>query len=179
MSGVVDFPVKPEARPYLEAFGRGDFIRDRREPDWLVGYRKASLARFAELGFPSRRSEAWRYIDLRPLEQRPMLPARSPKRASVRSSVRAGRARSPSFGCVARIDGSGDSRTAGTPSFASRNAAARSRATIFLPQRRIFRRWLRARYRPRRRYGTAVRDPSPRLGRHGRLAAHSQRRCRR
>src|SRR6516225_7604526 len=75
MSGVVDFPVKPEARPYLEAFGRGDFIRDRREPDWLVGYRKASLARFAELGFPSRRSEAWRYIDLRPLEQRPMLPA--------------------------------------------------------------------------------------------------------
>jgi len=90
MSGVVDFPVKPEARPYLEAFGRGDFIRDRREPDWLVGYRKASLARFAELGFPSRRSEAWRYIDLRPLEQRPMLPARSPKRASVRSSVRAG-----------------------------------------------------------------------------------------
>ena len=90
MSGVVDFPVKPEARPYLEAFGRGDFIRDRREPDWLVGYRKASLARFAELGFPSRRSEAWRYIDLRPLEQRPILPARSPKRASVRSSVRAG-----------------------------------------------------------------------------------------
>jgi Fe-S cluster assembly protein SufD len=72
MSAVVNFPVKPEARPYLDAFGRE---RGKSEPDWLAGYRKGSLARFAELGFPSRRSEAWRYIDLRPLEQRPMLPA--------------------------------------------------------------------------------------------------------
>ena len=72
MSAVVDFPVKPEARPYLEAFGRA---RRRSEPDWLAGYRNRSLARFAELGFPSRRSEAWRYLDLHRLEQRPMLPA--------------------------------------------------------------------------------------------------------
>jgi Fe-S cluster assembly protein SufD len=72
MSAVVDFPVKPEARPYLEAFGRD---RHKNEPDWLAGYRNRSLARFAELGFPSRRSEAWRYLDLRALEQRPMLPA--------------------------------------------------------------------------------------------------------
>lgn len=72
MSAVVDFPVKPEARPYLEAFGRDSH---RSEPDWLAGYRDRSLARFAELGFPSRRSEAWRYLDLRALERRPMLPA--------------------------------------------------------------------------------------------------------
>jgi Fe-S cluster assembly protein SufD len=71
MSAVVDFPVKPEARPYLEAFGRE---RQQGEPEWLLGYRKRSLARFAELGFPSRRSEAWRYLDLRALEQKPMLP---------------------------------------------------------------------------------------------------------
>jgi Fe-S cluster assembly protein SufD len=75
MSAVVDFPVKPEARPYLEAFARSASARDRHEPDWLAGYRQGGLARFAELGFPSRRSEAWRYIDLHPLEQRPMLPA--------------------------------------------------------------------------------------------------------
>src|SRR5438132_2888089 len=74
MSAVVDFPVKPEARPYLEAFGR-DFGRHAREPDWLSGQRRRSLARFAELGFPSRRSEAWRYLDLRALETSPMLPA--------------------------------------------------------------------------------------------------------
>jgi Fe-S cluster assembly protein SufD len=72
MSAVVDFPVKPEARPYLEAFGHQ---RHSSDPDWLAGYRNRNLARFAELGFPSRRSEEWRYLDLRPLEQRPMLPA--------------------------------------------------------------------------------------------------------
>ena len=75
MSAVVDFPVKPEARPYLDAFGNGDRGRRAGEPDWLAGYRGCSLARFAELGFPSRRSEAWRYLDLRALEETPMLPA--------------------------------------------------------------------------------------------------------
>jgi Fe-S cluster assembly protein SufD len=83
MSAIVDFPVKPEARPYL-----GAFVRERHEPDWLSAYRKASLARFAELGFPSRRGEAWRYIDLRPLEERPMLPAHI-ARAPVGTAVRA------------------------------------------------------------------------------------------
>jgi Fe-S cluster assembly protein SufD len=84
MSAVVDFPVKPEARPYLEAFGRD---RHKNEPDWLAGYRNRSLARFAELGFPSRRSEAWRYLDLRALEQRPMLPA-GREAAAVTSTAR-------------------------------------------------------------------------------------------
>src|SRR5690349_4980481 len=74
MSAIVDFPVKPEARAYLDAFGRD---RHKSDPEWLLGYRKRSLARFAELGFPSRRSEAWRYLDLRALEQKPMLPSRA------------------------------------------------------------------------------------------------------
>ena len=86
MSAVVDFPVKPEARPYLEAFGR-DFGRHTCEPDWLSGQRRRSLARFAELGFPSRRSEAWRYLDLRALEASPMLPA-SAVRAVADASTR-------------------------------------------------------------------------------------------
>ena len=70
MSAVVDFPIKPEARPYLDAFagGRG------KEPEWLAARRRRDLTRFAEQGFPSRRSEAWRYIDLRALEERPKLP---------------------------------------------------------------------------------------------------------
>ena len=82
MSAVVDFPVKPEARPYLDAFGRADRVRRVREPDWLAGHRRRSLARFAELGFPSRRSEAWRYLDLRTLEEAPMLPAGAVRGAS-------------------------------------------------------------------------------------------------
>src|ERR1700730_1618718 len=85
MSAVVDFPVKPETRPYLETFGRA---RHKGDPDWLTGYRNRSLARFAELGFPSRRSEAWRYLDLHRLEQRPMLPVGSGS-AGVTSAVRA------------------------------------------------------------------------------------------
>ncbi len=71
MSAVVDFPVKPEARPYLDAAAR---IRPG-EPDWLTSRRRRALARFAEQGFPSRRGEAWRYLDLRPLAEAPLLPA--------------------------------------------------------------------------------------------------------
>ena len=71
MSAVLDFPVKPEARPYLDAFGRGAV----REPDWLTRERRRALSRFAELGFPTRRSESWRYLDLQPLQQKPLLPA--------------------------------------------------------------------------------------------------------
>lgn len=70
MSAVVDFPVKPEARPYLDAF------RERAdEPAWLTTFRRQCLDRFARQGFPSRRSENWRYLDLQPLEKRPLLPS--------------------------------------------------------------------------------------------------------
>jgi Fe-S cluster assembly protein SufD len=72
MSAVVDFPVKPEARPYLDAA-----LGHAGEPDWLARHRRRSLARFAEQGFPSRRGEAWRYLDLRALEQSPLLPIRA------------------------------------------------------------------------------------------------------
>jgi Fe-S cluster assembly protein SufD len=70
MSAVIDFPVKPEARPYLDAFRR-----PAGEPDWLSAARERGLARFAELGFPSRRGEAWRYLDLGALAEEPILPA--------------------------------------------------------------------------------------------------------
>jgi Fe-S cluster assembly protein SufD len=74
MSAVVDFPIKPEARPYFDAFGH----YSSGEPEWLGARRRRGLSRFAEQGFPSRRSEAWRYIDLRALEEKPMLPVRPP-----------------------------------------------------------------------------------------------------
>jgi Fe-S cluster assembly protein SufD len=70
MNAAVDFPVKPEARPYLDVFAES-----ADEPDWLRRARRVGLDRFGELGFPTRRSENWRYLDLRPLEQHPMLPA--------------------------------------------------------------------------------------------------------
>jgi Fe-S cluster assembly protein SufD len=78
MSAIVEFPAKPEARDYLACFAR-----DVAEPSWLAARRQQSMTRFAELGFPSRRSESWRYLDLQPLQQRPLLPARSPGRSDA------------------------------------------------------------------------------------------------
>src|SRR3954447_22617473 len=71
MTEIVDFPVKPEARDYLARF-----VRDAGEPGWLAARRQQAITHFAELGFPSRRSESWRYLDLQPLERTPLLPAR-------------------------------------------------------------------------------------------------------
>lgn len=44
--------------------------------EWLGELREAAMARFVTLGFPTRRSEAWKYTDLRPLQKVPFLPAR-------------------------------------------------------------------------------------------------------
>jgi Fe-S cluster assembly protein SufD len=82
MTAVLDFPVKPEARPYVEAFAA-----PTGEPKWLTESRRRGLSRFAELGFPNRRSEAWRYLDLRALEERP-LPAAGVGRDGPGAEVR-------------------------------------------------------------------------------------------
>ncbi len=58
--------IHTETAPYLDAFRalpRGG------EPRWLVAKREAALKRFGELGFPTRRQEAWRFTDLRPLQR--------------------------------------------------------------------------------------------------------------
>jgi Fe-S cluster assembly protein SufD len=59
MSAVLDFPVKPEARDYLACFAA-----DPSEPAWLGERRRQGITRFAELGWPTRRNESWRYMDL-------------------------------------------------------------------------------------------------------------------
>jgi Fe-S cluster assembly protein SufD len=78
MNAILEFPVKPEARPYLDAFAE-----TASEPQWLRGLRRRNLSRFAELGFPSRRSENWRYLDLQPLEKKPLLPTAPGSLAAV------------------------------------------------------------------------------------------------
>ena len=75
MTTLVDFPVKPEARPYLDAFDRESGRRAGHEPGWLADSRRNGIARFAEFGFPSRKLESWRYLDLQPLTRQPLLPA--------------------------------------------------------------------------------------------------------
>ncbi len=57
--------VTSDTAPYVEAFRARVAAH---EPDWLTASRARSIARFAELGFPSRREEAWRFTDLRRLQ---------------------------------------------------------------------------------------------------------------
>src|SRR5437763_10666989 len=80
MTAVIDFPVKPEARPYLAAFERQ---RADAEPGWLEGSRRRGLRRFGEFGFPNRKSENWRYLDLQPLAETPLLPAETKTGANL------------------------------------------------------------------------------------------------
>jgi Fe-S cluster assembly protein SufD len=60
---------------YLEAFERPVQPGDARPPSWLYPLRKAGLARFAELGFPTQRDEDWRFTNVTPIVELPFLPA--------------------------------------------------------------------------------------------------------
>ncbi len=64
--------IKTEAAPYLEAFRRRSAPD---EPRWLADRRRAALDRFAELGFPTRRDELWRFTNLTPLTRSVFPPA--------------------------------------------------------------------------------------------------------
>src|SRR5260370_37349781 len=86
MNAVLDSPVKPGARPYRDAFERGAGRRAGSEPRGLAGSRRRGLARFAEPGFPSRKSESWRYLDLQPLADDPLLPAPAPSGRVLRTA---------------------------------------------------------------------------------------------
>ena len=66
--------VKAETAPYYDAF-RSRARTD--EPDWLSARREAALERFGELGFPTRRQEAWRFTNLRALQGTSFGPAPS------------------------------------------------------------------------------------------------------
>jgi Fe-S cluster assembly protein SufD len=59
--------IKAEAAPFFDAFRA--LPRPKGEPRWLAARREGALARFGELGFPTRRDEAWRFTDLRPLQR--------------------------------------------------------------------------------------------------------------
>jgi len=54
-----------EIQPYVEAFNARPHAP---EPAWLARHRERAMRRFGELGFPTRKQEAWRFSDLRPLQ---------------------------------------------------------------------------------------------------------------
>ncbi len=63
-------PVK-QADPYLKAFERFEQAAATTQPSWLFPLRKAGIARFAELGFPTLKNEDWRFTNVAPIAKLP------------------------------------------------------------------------------------------------------------
>lgn len=66
-------PSAPERR-FAEAFAAGAAERAG-EPAWLEAARKSAIARFAELGVPTRRHEEWKYTSAERIARVPWRPA--------------------------------------------------------------------------------------------------------
>jgi len=58
---------------YLRKFEK--FEREPTQPSWVFPLRKAGIARFAELGFPTLKDEDWRFTNVAPIAKLPFLPA--------------------------------------------------------------------------------------------------------
>ena len=65
-------PMTKETEPHLEKFRR--FEKETKQPAWLFLLRKAGMARFAELGFPTLREEDWRFTNVAPIAKLPFRP---------------------------------------------------------------------------------------------------------
>ncbi|MEE3624047.1 Fe-S cluster assembly protein SufD [Nitrospirillum sp. BR 11752] len=61
-----------DSAPFREGFDQ--MLATLVEPVWLTFRRRAEMDRFALLGFPTRRQEAWRFTDLEPLTTAAPLP---------------------------------------------------------------------------------------------------------
>ena len=61
-----------EADQYLETFER--FEAQAKQPAWVCPLRKAGMARFAELGFPTLKQEDWRFTNVAPIAKLPFRP---------------------------------------------------------------------------------------------------------
>src|SRR4051794_37901680 len=67
-----------ETDPYLVEFQRFDKPGAGGEPSWVYPIRKAGMARFAELGFPTLHDEDWRFTNVAPIAKLPFTPLLDP-----------------------------------------------------------------------------------------------------
>ena len=65
--------------PHLEKFEW--FEKDARQPGWVFPLRKAGIARFAEMGFPTTEEEDWRFTNVLPIARLPFKPVLAPAAA--------------------------------------------------------------------------------------------------
>ncbi|HTL17302.1 MAG TPA: Fe-S cluster assembly protein SufD [Patescibacteria group bacterium] len=68
--------IMKETEPHQRKFEW--FEKNARKPAWLFPLRKAGIARFAELGFPTLKDEDWRFTNTAPLLKLPFRPALQP-----------------------------------------------------------------------------------------------------
>src|SRR6266704_4569899 len=61
-----------ETEPYLKEFERLE--RQAKQPSWVFPLRKAGIARFAEIGFPTLKDEDWRFTNVAPIAKLPFEP---------------------------------------------------------------------------------------------------------
>ena len=64
-----------ETEPYLQKFAR--FENETKQPPWVFPLRKAGIARFAELGFPTINDEDWRFTNVSPIAKLPFQPVKT------------------------------------------------------------------------------------------------------
>src|SRR6266700_7721426 len=75
------------------------FEKHAQKPAWIFPLRKAGMARFAELGFPTLQDEDWRFTNLSPLVKLPFKPVF----ASSRDGLTTEALRGLTFGQLASI----------------------------------------------------------------------------
>src|SRR5256885_4733245 len=61
-----------ETDAHLEKFER--FEKEAKQPSWVFPLRKAGIARFAELGFPTIKQEDWRFTNVAAITKLPFKP---------------------------------------------------------------------------------------------------------
>ena len=74
MTATQSTPPTKQADPYLKDFERFEQAGATAQPSWLFPLRKAGLARFAELGFPTLKLEDWRFTNVAPIAKLPFKP---------------------------------------------------------------------------------------------------------
>jgi Fe-S cluster assembly protein SufD len=83
MAEVKQQPATKETDLYLKKFER--FEEEVGQPEWVSSIRKAGIARFGELGFPTLQHEDWRFTNIAPIVKLPFKPVFRPSPVALGS----------------------------------------------------------------------------------------------
>src|SRR6266404_7265779 len=74
---MVETMEKNGVEPHVQKFEY--FEHEAKQPAWVFPLRKAGIARFAELGFPTLKEEDWRFTNVAPIAKLPFRPVLDPQ----------------------------------------------------------------------------------------------------